>query len=1009
MALQKQPLPLTFAQGLDTKTDSKQVQFGKFLSLQNSVFDKQGALVKRNGFPRITTLPNSDQTTLTTLNDNLLATGSNLYAFSSDTGMWFNKGTIQPVGLEVLSMVRSSTSQTSPDIAVASNGLSCVAYVDTSLAYYQISDTTTGQQIIGRTALPSTARNPRVFLLGQNFIVTFMATVSATTHLQYIAIPAMNPSNPSAASDIDTTVASLTTGYDGYVANGNLYLAWSGSGTTVRVKYLTSTLVASPVVLVTGSHTADLMSVTADISGSTPVIWLAFWDSGSGNGYVTAFTAALVELLAPTQIITTTTINEITSVATGSLITVLYENQNNYNSTGAYPNAVKTDYITRRTCTIGGSVSSATIILRSVGLASKAFIDASGVIYVIATYGETNQPTYFLIDSSGNAYARVAYSNGGGYEASQVLPSVTLVDGEYMTVYLIKDFLASVNKDTNLPSGTPVNGIYTQTGVNLLKFSINTSGQYSAEIASALHLTGGQYWEYDGVKPVEHGFQVWPENVAATTSTSGGSITDQVYFYVFTYEWTDNQGLLHRSAPSIPLKVTTTGGNTSTNTLYVPTDRITYKTSPNPIRIVGYRWSTAQQIYYQFTSLTSPTANNPAVDYVTITDTQADSSILGNVLLYTTGGVVENIAAPAFSATAMYKNRVMGIMAEDPNVIWFSKQVIEGVPVEFSDLFTLYVAPTTGAQGSTGPAKAISAMDDKFIVFKKDAIYYFTGTGPDNTGAQNDFSDPVFVTSSVGCSNPNSIVLMPSGIMFQSDKGIWLLGRDLSTSYIGAPVEAYNTQTVRSAQVIPGTNQVRFVIDNSTTLIYDYFYNQWGTFTNIRAISSTLYQGFQTYLNEFGQVYQELPGTYLDGSIPVLLSFTTSWITLAGIQGLERFYFANLLGTYFTPCKLNVEMAYNYNPSPTQSVIVSPDNFAANYGDEAQWGSGGPWGGPGNILSARIFPEKQKCQSFQVTVQEIYDNSLGVSPGQGVSLSGLLLTVGAKRGFRTQSAAKSFG
>jgi hypothetical protein len=43
MALVKQPLAINFAQGLDTKTDPKQVQPGKFLALQNTIFTKGGS------------------------------------------------------------------------------------------------------------------------------------------------------------------------------------------------------------------------------------------------------------------------------------------------------------------------------------------------------------------------------------------------------------------------------------------------------------------------------------------------------------------------------------------------------------------------------------------------------------------------------------------------------------------------------------------------------------------------------------------------------------------------------------------------------------------------------------------------------------------------------------------------------------------------------------------------------------------------------------------------------
>lgn len=1025
MALHKQPVTLNFTQGLDTKSDNKQVSPGKFIAMNNSVFDVVGQLTKRNGYKNITTLPNSDQTTLTTLNDNLIATGSNLYAYSRTTDTWLNQGTVQPVQLSVQPLVRVSTSQSSPDAATSPAGLTCLIYIDSTVGpCYQVSDSTTGQQIIPRTLLPAGASCPRVFLSQHYFIVTFIINVAFTPHLQFFAIPISSPGAPTSPADISSTVSSLTAGYDAVAfqptgaSSTNLYLSWAASSTTIGSAYINPALAVSSTEVVTG-HTATLMSVTADPNNN--IIWTSFWDSATNNGYAFYYDAFLLGASPTTQIIHTEVLATMTSVAQGdigdSILTVFYENKNAY----TYAPHAQTHYVSRVTLNQSGSASFPTIILRSVGLASKAFIGTNDTIYTLVSYGEinqqvdvasTDQPTYFLIDSFGNIIMRLAYSNGGGYASTQVLPSVSSIGSNFLVPYLIRDFLTTINKNTGpalVPTGTPLSGIYTQTGVNQATFSINSNGQYSSEIAGSLHLTGGQLWQYDGVKPVEDGFQVWPDNIASTTATTGGDIGAGTYYYQFTYEWTDNQGRLQRSAPSIPLVVTTTG-TTSAITLNVPTLRLTYKIAPNPVRIVGYRWSVAQQVYYQFTSVTAPVLNDPTIDSVTIVDTQSDADILGNAIIYTTGGVIENIAPPASIASALYKNRIFLVDAEDQNLIWYSKQVIEGVPVEMSDLLTLYVAPTSGAQGSTGPVSALSALDDKLIIFKRDAIYYITGAGPDNTGAQNDFSDPIFITSSVGCSNPNSIVLMPQGLMFQSDKGIWILGRDLSTQYIGAPVEQYNSQIVLKAQAIPATNQVRFTLNSNITLMYDYFMQQWGTHSNVLAISNTLYSNTDTYLNAKGLVFSETPGSYVDGSSPVLLSFTTSWFNVAGLQGYERFYQLFLLGSYYTPFKLNVQMAYDYNPSPSQGVIVYPDSYAPVYGGEASWGSGGPWGGsPGNVFEARVFPNKQKCQSFQLIISEVFDNSFGVVPGQGLSLSGLTLMIGLKKPWRTQSAGRSFG
>ncbi len=1136
MALQKQPVSINFSQGLNTKADPFQLPVGQFLALNNSVFTTAGRLTKRNGYQNLTPLPSdAGATTLTTLNDNLTATGPNLFALSADTDQWINKGSVQPVSLETQPLIRVSTSQTSPDTAIAPSGLTLLVYMDNSQGYYQITDSVTNQQIVSRIKLPNTGINPRAFVLGNYFIITFVGNVAAAPKLQYIYIPIVNPNNPSPAINFTTEAQMLdfNSGYDGVVfknAFGNptaLYLAWEGSNGAVNVAFLTTALILSSSSQA-ATAAADLVSITVDVN--LGYIWVTYWDSGTTNISAVPLIAATLIPGSPGIVVAGVVINELTSISVlNTSIFIYYQTTNTYAS--PYPGGpvsnqpVRSDFISEVFFNIAQVATGPEVVIRSAGIASKPFVGPNNLVYMLIAYGDnqqassldnSNQPSYFLMGVSsdfngthhGSLYMRLAYSNGGGYARSQVLPNVTELNDQFYIPYLNNDFLATTNsstpsgtgpnKTTPLPAGTPSNAIYTQTGVNLSIFSINNSGQHSSEIASALHLTGGQLWEYDGVKPVEHSFQVWPENASFSIVGSGGALTNRTYNYVFTYEWTDNAGNLHRSAPSIPMSVivptgmavtftstfmsgdksltvssasglvvgqiitdTTTPTNfaantyitsivgsvitisqptegdsassgtapdtittltTCINTLYVPTLRLTSKQPffaptniavTNPVRIVGYRWSAAQPVYYQFTSLTTPNLNDTTIDFISITDGQADTSILGNTILYTTGSVIENIAAPASIHSALFKSRLFLIDAEDRNLLWFSKQVISNTPVEMSDLLTLYVAPTSGAQGSTGPMTALSAMDDKLIIFKKDAIYYVTGQGPDNTGANNDFTDPIFVSSSVGTSNPNSIVLTPNGLMFQSDKGIWLLDRSLQTSYIGASVESFNSLQVMSAQVIPATTQVRFVLEDNTTLMYDYFYNQWGTHSNISAIFATLYQGQHTYLNSFGQIYQELPGTYVDGSEAVLMSLTTSWINIAGLQGFERFYFANLLGVYKSPFKLAVTLAYNYNPSATQSITVTPDNFTPAWGDEALWGSGGGWGADGgkeaNVFSARLFPTTQKCQSFQVNIQEVYDPSFNVPAGEGLTLSGLALIVGMKRGFRTQSAKRSFG
>lgn len=1036
MTLVKQGIDVSFARGLDTKTDPKRVQIGNFLSLENSVFQKGGLLQKRNGYGQLQSLPNTSSTYLQTFNGNLTAIGSSIYAYNKGDNNWVQKGNIQPLSLNTLPLLRNNFNQSSIDAAVAPNGLVCTVYDETNASSttkkFVIADSVTGQNITAPAVItPTTGTvtgHVRVFLLGNFFIIMFNNNISGTINLDYIAISIYNPSVVGANQLIATqNETSGTVNWDAYVTSNKLYIAYDRNPSqAVAVTYLTTSFVlASPTAFAT--QFAVSMSVTADNTNpAAPIIYLSY-TSGIFGVFTAAVDQNLNVVLAPTRLISVQNYTNITSAALNGSVYIALEQPNDYTFDGALP----TNYIDAISCTQGGTIGTLFTSIRSVGLASKAFI-IDGTIYYMAAFQSAYQNTYFVINASLSTeaspavVAKLAYQNGGGYLLTG-LPGVTVINNLAQMPYLFKDLIQAVNKNTNVSVGTQVAGIYSQTGINLASFTFGTQNLDTAEIGNDLHLSGGFLWMYDGYLPVEHNFLVYPDtDVANPTdmavwSNTGGSMRAQpdaatnanAYYYQFTYEWTDNNGNAFRSAPSVPVPVTTTGSGLTGGSvvLNIPTLRLTYKIA-NPVKICIYRWSVAQQNYYEVTSITSPLLNDTTVDSVTYTDTLADPSILGNALIYTTGGVVEDVNAPASNLMTLFDTRLWLVDAEDQNLLWFSKQVIEATPVEMSDLFTFYIAPTTASQGSTGPISAIAPMDDKLIIFKQNAIYYINGTGPDNTGANNQYSQPIFITSTVGCSNQQSIVFMPQGLMFQSSKGIWLLDRGLNTSYIGAPVEKYNAGVVESAQNIPGTNQVRFILDSGVTLMFDYFYSQWGTFTGVPAISSCIYENLHTFINSSGQVYQESPGTYLDGSNPVLMQFTTGPIRLGDLQNYQRAYTFFLLGSYISPHKLYIGVSYDYEGVVTQTDLLVPNNYSTPYGSgssQSPYGEGSPYGGPGTLEHYRVFLQRQRCMAVSLSVQEFYDPTLGAMAGAGLTLSGINFVCGFKGKWSTISATKSYG
>ncbi len=1021
----KQPININFQQGLDLKTDPYQVVVGKFESLVNSVFDKVGRLTKRNGFPGLTPLPAGNAAYLTTLQDNLEALGTNLYSYSSPQSTWIEKGSTYPLTLSTLPLIRNSLNQSQVDTAIASNGLVCIVYSEQdssgTVYKYSIATSSTGENIVEPAPIPvssGTVTNaPRVFTLGNYFIVIFQNVITGTSHLEYIVLSSITGQVVQANNQISASFTnSSTLAYDAALCNGNLYIAWNGASSSgIQMAFLSAGLVLSSAIPIDAAHTATMVSVTADSTLSSPLVWVTYYDSANSTVYTAAVDTSLNVHLDVTVAVTSSAVLNVTSAAQNGVNTIFYEIANNY----GYDSSIPTHYVSTNTVTSGGVVGTPFISARSIGLASKAFI-VDSIVYYLAAYQSPYQPTYFLMNGSTSTeanpivVAKFAYSNGGGYLITG-LPNAYVVNSDQVYIpYLYKDLIQAVNKNTNVPTGSQVAGVYSQTGINLALITFDKSGLTAVEMGNNLQISGGFIWGYDGYLPVEQNFFLWPDSVEATWSTTGGSIAAQpdgstntkAYFYQVVYQWTDNQGNPYTSAPSIPISVTTTGsGTTGSITINVPTLRLTYKIQ-SPVKISIYRWSVAQQSYYQVTSLSftgaNPlTLNNTTVDYITFTDTLSDSSILGNNLIYTTGGVVEDISPPSSSIFALFDDRMWLVDAEDTNLLWYSKQVIEGTPVEMSDLFTFYVAPSTGSQGSTGPITALFPMDDKLVIFKENAIYFINGTGPDNTGANSQYSQPIFVTSSVGCTNTRSIAMTQAGLMFQSNKGIWLLGRDLSTTYIGAPVEAYNSATVTSALTVPETNQVRFGLDSGKTLMYDYFVQQWGTFEGIPSISSTIYNELHTLVNQYGQVSQESAGTYYDLSDPVLMSFTTSWLQVAGLRGYQRAYWFYLLGTYLSPHKLSLGIAYDYNASPVQGTLIAPINYAPPYGSDPYYGGDGStaYGGPNSIEQWRVFLQQQRCKAFQISMQEVFDPTYGTIAGPGLTLSGLNIIVGVKKAY----------
>jgi len=963
-------MPISFAQGLDTKTDDKQVPIGKLLTLQDGIFTSLRRIKKRNGYSYLGNSIDAGGSLaasfgLDTYRDELITyDGFNLYSYSESLSKWSSKGTAEPqIGLSTSAAYLSGLSVEFQDSTYhAASGLQLVTWYDPSSpgdkCSYSIIDQVTGDKIVNGAGIPNASPSVKTLALGSYLVLIYFDF--STSHIRYRAIDTANPTVLPAAVDFTTTNNTTFPTFDAQVINGRIYLAYNnnagGSG-GVSVLYLTSALALSAIFSTNVGDAATCINVFTDPSFN---VWVVYHCTAASRiqGFVRDFA------LTSTVIATTALVSHAVTHVTGV-----------YNS-GSSPISATIYYQVSGTVNefqfAAAGATGDVVILRGVLLESKAFVYNTRTYFWVSFVSDL-QPTYFLIDAS-SGVLRVVVGKlapnlaGSGNGPGGFLAEVTAVStGVYQWAYLQETRSEYV-------SGTNFQFF----GVNLSMTSFLNSVQ-AVEQARDLHFSGGILWMYDSGTPVEHGFHLYPEIVTtASTATTGGSMIPGTYSFVAVYEWTDAQGQLHRSTPSpVPLsKVVPAGTNTNTVTGTVPTLRLTQKTAPtNPVRIVIYRTTANGSIYFEDTGAT----NSISSDTGSFVSSQSDTSLVAAGQLYTTGGEVENLPVPAPLALATFKDRMVVIPAETPNSWWFSKEIVPGVPVEFSDLL-VQNETTTG-----GPFVTLAQMDDKLCLFKNDTVWYVAGSGPASNGTGNDFTPAQQVTSETGCNNALSMVLTPDGLMYQSPKGIYLLDRSLKDHYVGADVEDYNAYTVTSARLVTGTTQVRFTLNNGTALMYDYFVKQWGGFTDIGAVGTTTYQGNFAFVTASGNVFTETPGTFTDNGTFVPVVLKTSWLSLAGLQGFQRVYSLEILGAYRSSHTLRVQVAYDFDPTIVQTTDITASAVAP--------------------YQYKISLTRQKCESVQFTIQDVNSGT----PAESLDISAITLEVGVKGGTNRLSQTRTYG
>lgn len=1030
MVLQPQPLPIQFAGGVETRQDSKQVPTTKLLVLENATFTKQTTLSKRNGYEALSKLIDGgsseydDPIGLAKRRDELLLfTDERCYSYRSSTDRWVDTGEVASIVADEQPIARTGTAQTMPDHATKS-GVTVVAWEDSRGGVYaSVVEAATGRILLAEVQLDSLGQAPRCVPCGT---VLHVYWTQSTTNRIYVAIvnPVMPTTTPVPAILIDD-LSSTNPSYDAcdagplYTSIGPAFIAWALQGGGYKVGYVhPSGLLGSPVTslpsVTTWSDTiTGPIAVAVDRTGGTRVA-VAYCATSPSIRWLTAAALGTSTGTVATSA-TSGTWNRVTLEIVGALASGNIGAWWTAELDGARDdlNLVEAGQVDHTPVV---TVASTSRSLRGHGLVSRAFYD-SGEIYALV--GHAVQFFSYVVcirisaDDFGGAAITQAYYRSfvgqfPGLGARKHVASVQPIDPD--ASFVSRNHAACIGYRIQLDSANADQ--FGEIGVKLLTLDYDASTAYqSAELGKGLYLAGACQQHYDGRRWAEAGFHTAPDvasGVTVVAEGAAGAMGAGTYNYKIVYEAIDALGELHQGAPSVALSVVIAGSKKVNVT--IPTYRLTTK---RRVRIGVFRSKVNQTgdpqsiPFYRVTSL-DPTVsgdngyvtNDPTADTIAFVDNLTDAVVATKEPLYTNGGILANDPSPMRGdVIAGGKSRLFWSDPEFLNLVRYSQEIVDDTGNDAP------IALSTQTDPYGGRVVAIGIMDGAVYSFCDTAIYGFGGPGPlrnpDAGGAGDAFSPPELVTSDVGCKSPNSICQSPVGIVFQSQKGIKLLDRSRQVIDIGAPVYAYNAQTITRATLLPDRTQIVFLTDSGSTLLYDYAridpqtgIGQWSVFTNHEGIDATVVDGSYYYLRNDGRVFRETIGEHRDDNSQIVMRMETALVHfLPYFQGWQRILWAYFLGKWLSDHTLVVRYRLDDNlgwSAPIELDVNSnydPDLYGAgDYGDGLYGGAGGD-----TTRYQRAIHFNVPCQAIQFRIE---DSEATGDAGASFELSELLLIGG---------------
>lgn len=1075
MPLQTQEITLPFVKGVETKLDAKLVDGGSLLELENAAFAKDGTPDRRDAYAELdgSILDESPSFVAQHRDELLTVAGKSLFSYSPALDEQSLKGTVSPCVLAKTSIRKTSEFADSIDVAIL-NGLACYVWREVHRSapgsitvlgvYATVVDLETGAAVFGPEQIDANnVHSPRVVGLsaeGPTDAATFAITYIGDAGVPALAGKLFGIAIPLATLTASTPVvlrADVTGFLTDMVAQGGTVAHVHQSGGTgaafrgVLLAYSAGLLVvrAGPVTCLPTSTISDAafksVAVVAFPNATLGVYGLArtgsalkgIW-AGTMTWTPTTISAGVTmvqkdDVLSPP--VSNALLSTITATVHGDLAMVYADQAGDISATTPGTrtpvrvigiNSSNATVLPPRTLITSYSVPSGPC---GPYIAGKPIV-ADGETYLPmyvgsdVTGGSNLQCTWLLVDSEGSIVGRALYGSyglwselGGGGVQYMATSSPALSAYSFLCPAAERGQLAF--SEGPIVNATPV-------GVSALTVNFDRP-RSAAQVGPNTFFSGALVTQYDGASVTEAGFHLFPEGLA--TTVAAGSLTG-TYQYCALYEWQDNSGQRHQSAPSLPVSVSPSSQNV---TVTLPALSITARTG---VTVVLFRTLNNGTTFYRLNSILNPLSNTPTVAAsatVNYTDSAADATIEDNEILYTTSGELDHLAPGPCTAVAAHQTRLWMVGLEDPGSFAYSQAYVPNSGLAFSDALTGNVPQEIGG------LVAVGVLDDKAILYTGSRKAVIFGTGPLANGLQNGYSTPQLLPTDVGCIDPRSVVNVPSGQMYQSAHGLYLLNRALQDEYIGSPVEEFILgNEVVAAVPAKDKSQVRFAVMNreratgavvgapglglglgSSVVAYDSQFQQWDrhvTQADALFAGACVWDDRCTYADATvtppdtsgalgvavaapgimlgsdgtaGRIAQDTPGSFYDfGTDEIRVTLATQWIRLGQLSGFERVRRLVVNGSFSADSAVSIGVCVNYDDTVVYTATLDSTGAVAT----------------GDVVQIRHHVRTQKCQAIRFIIT---DTPAANSSGAGCNYSGITLELGMKKGVAKLPASAS--